>query len=84
MKLKGNFFIIYFYLFEIKCLPQTMLQLSQLLPMQLVVQLPALKALLALHQAIAPLVHHVVRLRTPIGFFFQTFGKQYIQTMVIL
>ena len=28
--------------------------------------------------------HHVVRLRTPIGLFFQTFGKQYIQTMVIL
>ena len=82
MKLKGTIFIIYFYLFEIKC--QATLQMSQLLPMQLVVQLPALKALLALQIAIAPLVHHVVRLRTPIGLFFQTFGKQYIQTMVIL
>ena len=72
----------FYYLFEIKF--QATLQMSQLLPMQLVVQLPALKALLALQIAIAPLVHHVVRLRTPIGLFFQTFGKQYIQTMVIL
>ncbi len=61
MKLKGTIFIIYFYLFEIKC--QATLQMSQLLPMQLVVQLQtALLALLALQTANAPLVHHVVGL----------------------
>ena len=61
MKLKGTIFIIYFYLFEIKC--QATLQSSQLLPMQLVVQLQtALLALLALQTANAPLVHHVVGL----------------------
>ena len=59
MKLKGTIFIIYFYLFEIKC--QATLQMFQLLPMQLVVQLQtALLALLALQTANAPLVHHVV------------------------
>ena len=83
MKLKGNFFIIYFYLFEIKCLPQTMLQVFQLLPMQLVVQLQTvLLALLALHPANVPLVHHVVGLLTPIGIFFHPFGKQYIKTIL--
>ena len=61
MKLKGTIIIIYFYLFEIKC--QATLQMSQLLPMQLVVQLQtALLALLALQTANAPLVHHVVGL----------------------
>ena len=61
MKLKGTIFIIYFYLFEIKC--QTTLQMSQLLPMQLVVQLQTvLLALLALQPANVPLVHHVVGL----------------------
>ena len=61
MKLKGTIFIIYFYLFEIKC--QATLRMFQLLPMQLVVQLQtALLALLALQTANAPLVHHVVGL----------------------
>ena len=59
MKLKGTILIIYFYLFEIKF--QATLQMSQLLPMQLVVKLKsALLALLALQTANAPLVHHVV------------------------
>ena len=81
MKLKGTIFFIYFYLFEIKC--QTTLQMSQLLPMQLVVQLQTvLLALLALHPANVPLVHHVVGFLTPIGIFFHPFGKQYIKTIL--